>query len=90
MAANRHVPLSHVVPTVTVAQAAETLGISRGTAYAAVRTGELPSIRVGRRLLVPTAALRQLLHLDRAAEGVLDPGTPTPPARSAEANRGAA
>jgi excisionase family DNA binding protein len=48
-------------PTVTVERAAVLYGISRGSAYAAIRRGEIPSIRIGHRLLVPTAAvLRQL------------------------------
>jgi excisionase family DNA binding protein len=37
------------------------LGISRGLAYEAVRTGALPSLRVGRRILIPTARLLALL-----------------------------
>ncbi len=51
-------------PTLTVEDAAALLGVSRATAYAAVKSGEIPSIRVGRRVLVPTAALRRLLMLD--------------------------
>ena len=47
--------------TLTVAEAAKVLGIGRGTAYEAVRTGQLPALRVGRRLLVPVAALKQKL-----------------------------
>lgn len=37
----------------TVDEAARRLGISRSSAYEAVRSGELPAIRVGRRLLIP-------------------------------------
>ena len=51
-------------PTCTIDECAIVLGISRGSAYAAVRSGELPTIRVGRRLLVPTAALRRMLSFD--------------------------
>ena len=47
--------------TVTIEEAAPILGISRGSTYAAARTGELPTIRIGRRLLVPVAGLRRLL-----------------------------
>lgn len=39
--------------TYTVDQAAALLGIARGVAYEAVRTGEIPATRVGRRWLVP-------------------------------------
>jgi len=48
-------------PTVTVEESAEFLGISRGSAYEAARSGELPVIRIGRRLLVPTALLLRML-----------------------------
>jgi excisionase family DNA binding protein len=48
-------------PTLRVEQAAEILGVSRSSAYEAARAGELPTIRLGRRLLVPTARLRALL-----------------------------
>jgi excisionase family DNA binding protein len=47
--------------TLTVEEAAEILGLSRAFAYEAVRRGEIPSIRIGRRILVPKAALDRLL-----------------------------
>ncbi len=47
----------------TVEEAAATLGISRAGAYDAVRRGEIPSIRIGRRVLVPRAALHRILGL---------------------------
>jgi excisionase family DNA binding protein len=47
--------------TLTVEEAAATLGISRAFAYEAVRRGEIPSIKIGRRVLVPRAALARLL-----------------------------
>lgn len=37
----------------TVEEAAELLRISRGLAYEACHRGDLPSIRLGRRILVP-------------------------------------
>jgi len=49
---------------VTVSEAAATLEISRATAYQAVKTGQLPTIRIGRRLLVPLAALERMLAGD--------------------------
>lgn len=42
----------------------EALCISQSSVYAAARAGQLPVIRIGRRLLVPTAAIRRLLCLD--------------------------
>ena len=37
--------------------------ISRTSAYNGVKSGEIPSIRIGRRIVVPTAALFQMLEL---------------------------
>lgn len=45
----------------TVEEAREKLGISRGLMYEALRRGEIPSIRVGRRILIPCLALEKLL-----------------------------
>lgn len=47
----------------TVPEAARRLGIGRSLAYAAVERGEIPSIRIGSRLLVPSAALEDILLL---------------------------
>lgn len=52
--------------TVSVEEAGHILGISRGSAYALARTGELPTIRLGRRLVVPKAALEKLLDVSSA------------------------
>ena len=49
----------------SVSEAAQLLGISRGLAYDLARAGQLPSLRLGRRLVVPRAAL--LTWLERAA-----------------------
>ena len=45
----------------TVTEAAQLLKIGRSCAYEAVRNGQLPVIRMGRRILVPRAALERLL-----------------------------
>ena len=53
--------------TLTIDEAARWLGISRGSAYEAARSGEIAGvvvIRVGRRLLVPRAPLLELLGVD--------------------------
>ena len=47
--------------TLTVTEAAELLGVSRGTAYEAARSGDLPTVKIGTRLLVPRARLLALL-----------------------------
>lgn len=51
----------------TVVEAAAILQISRGAAYQAARTKQLPTIRIGRRLLVPLAALERMLGSATAA-----------------------
>lgn len=55
--------------TVSVEEAAKILGVSRGSAYLAARTGELPTIRIGKRLIVPVAALEKMLASAGAEEG---------------------
>jgi excisionase family DNA binding protein len=49
--------------TKTLAETAEILGVSRGTVYEAARAGQIPTVRVGRRWLVPTAALEKMLEV---------------------------
>jgi excisionase family DNA binding protein len=48
--------------TLTVAEVAARLGLSRNGAYEAVWAGQIPSIRIGRRVLVPRAALERMLE----------------------------
>jgi excisionase family DNA binding protein len=50
--------------TYTLTEAASRLGISRALAYEAAQRGELPVCRIGRRVLVPRAALLRLLVQD--------------------------
>jgi len=45
----------------TVDEVAEILGLSRATAYLYANRGDFPTIRIGRRLLVPKAALEKML-----------------------------
>ena len=45
----------------SILEAAEILGISRSTAYEAAKTGELPTIKLGKRILVPLVALERML-----------------------------
>lgn len=49
----------------SVEEAARALGLGRNSAYQAVRRGEIPVIRIGRRLVVPKAALERLLAGER-------------------------
>ena len=45
------------------------LGISRAFAYEAVNKGEVPSIRIGRRILVPKVALERMLGAEGTPGG---------------------
>jgi excisionase family DNA binding protein len=48
--------------TLTVEETAKLLGIGRQLAYERVKTGEIPSIHLGKRILVPRRALEKLLE----------------------------
>ena len=48
--------------TVTISEAAKILGIGRNQAYEAAKSGTLPVIRFGKRLVVPKAGLERLLQ----------------------------
>jgi len=45
----------------TLNEVAALLRISRGSAYEAAKRKEIPTIRIGRRLLVPSDALERML-----------------------------
>jgi excisionase family DNA binding protein len=49
----------------TVEEAARLLGISRGLAYKMIRQGVIPSIRFGRRVVVPRSRLQALIDGER-------------------------
>jgi len=50
--------------TITVGEAAEMLGISRTSAYLCARRREIPTVRLGRRVLVPVARFMAMLEED--------------------------
>ena len=52
--------------TMSVPEAARLLGISTRSAYRAVDAGQIPSIRIGRRIRVPTAKLYDMLGISTA------------------------
>ncbi len=45
----------------SIKETAERLGIGETTCYLAARRGEIPTIKIGRRLLVPRKAIERLL-----------------------------
>jgi excisionase family DNA binding protein len=48
--------------TLTIREAAEALGIGLNQAYEAARSGQIPSIRIGKRIIVPRAAFQKKLE----------------------------
>jgi len=66
--------------TYTVYEAAKVIGVSRGLAYELVRRGDLRTVHVGHRILVPRHAVREFLGLGQ--EQGPAPPTPTPTATS--------
>jgi len=84
--------------TLNIDEAAQALGVNRLTLYSAIRNGEspVPVIKIGRRLVVPKAALDRLLAgedvgtgtervaADREAQGLPPTIDPAVPARVAE------
>jgi excisionase family DNA binding protein len=62
----------------TVPEAAGVLGVSPRTYYAAAARGEVPVVRIGRRLVVPTTALARFLE-GGETNGKIN-HTPEPPA----------
>jgi excisionase family DNA binding protein len=63
MAAKNEDELSELPTTISVGHAAKLLGVSRSAAYRAAASGQLPTITFGRRLLVPTSRLLEMLGL---------------------------
>jgi len=61
--------VSQLPALIGVQQACDLLGISRSAGYRAAATGDLPTIRLGRRLYVPTARLCALIDLPLEAAG---------------------
>jgi len=52
--------------TLTVEEAGELLGISRALAYEMARTGKLPTLRFGKRIVVPKKAVENMLEASAA------------------------
>jgi excisionase family DNA binding protein len=48
--------------TMSIPEAGKALGVSRTTIYKLANSGELPTIKLGKRILVPIAQLDRLLN----------------------------
>jgi excisionase family DNA binding protein len=55
--------LLELPPLLSIEQACELLGISRSAGYRAAASGDLPTLRWGRRLYVPTARLLAMVGM---------------------------
>ncbi len=60
-------------PSISVELAGKALGIQRSSAYAAIRSGELPHVKIGRRIAVPTAWIRRKLQIEEQP-GLIEDG----------------
>jgi excisionase family DNA binding protein len=71
------VPRAEDVPTLSVREAAPLLGFSAATLYRAIVEGRSPvdAIKCGSRVVIPTADLRRVLHLDPLPTNGHGPGT---------------
>ncbi len=54
--------------TCSVPEAGQLLSLGRDASYAAVARGEIPSLRLGRRLVVPVPKLLELVGLPQTSE----------------------
>lgn len=57
----------------SIEEAADLLGISRAFAYQCAARGDIPCLRIGRRILVPKSALHQLVE-KAASDDASEPG----------------
>lgn len=62
-----HEPGQTRAKTMSVEEAGRWLGISRNGAYEAVKRGEIPTIKIGRLLLVPVAPFERMLGIERTS-----------------------
>ncbi|MCE5311458.1 MAG: helix-turn-helix domain-containing protein [Acidobacteriales bacterium] len=54
--------------TYTVTEASALLGLSRNATYMAIRRNQIPSVRIGRRLVIPRQQLERTLLCMAAAD----------------------
>ena len=54
--------------TYDVGSAAKLLGISRNSAYLACLNGQIPHIKIGKRILIPKLSLESMLHEAKSKE----------------------
>ncbi len=76
----RKIPEPDEQPTMALwPDVGQAVGLRRSATYAAAQRGQIPTLRIGGKLLVPTACLRRMLQLDQVADvEVLGPGGGSP------------
>jgi len=47
---------------INVAEACKLLKLSRGAVYSGIKCGQIPAIRIGRRIIIPRSALSKMLE----------------------------
>lgn len=57
-------------PALTVKEVLDVLPIGRTALYAAISAGEVPSVRIGTRIMVPTAPLLRMFGIEDEGDGV--------------------
>lgn len=65
----------------SVPEAARLLGVGATFGWTMVRRGEIPTIKLGRRVLVPRAAIEQLADAAQGKQGLQEDGRPSPDVR---------
>ena len=55
-------PLADLPDVLTPLEAATVLRLGRNTTYENIRTGAIPSIKIGRKLLIPKSGILRLLE----------------------------
>lgn len=64
---NRRLPDPRDEPTLSVARVAAILNVSKAYVYVLIGNGEIPSLKVGSRIVIPTAKLLAKYELTPAA-----------------------
>jgi excisionase family DNA binding protein len=59
---SKRLSLADAPDVLTPEQAQDLLGIGRNSVYDRIRTGEIPAIRLGRRILVPKTGIERMLN----------------------------
>lgn len=67
---SRRLPDPATEPTLTIARAAAIAGVSIRHVYVLAQSGELPSTRIGKRIVIPTARFLAYLGLADAPGAV--------------------